>query len=259
MNIRQHLRCFASFAGKKAAACAADPAPILLKRRHTMHVYANASRIARREKFSPRLVRICALAALYHDLARFDQYLQYGTFKDAHSRNHGLWAVELLRKNAILADEPPEDRRAILTAIAVHNRKALPQKLPPLADTAARVTRDADKLDILRVMDEHLSAGGPYNPTVVLSLPDSDAHGENVTRAALARRTASYEDLRSVNDFRLLLGAWLFDMNFAASRSMFISAGHARRIVAALPANAVYGEARAFILDCLRDPAASTG
>lgn len=47
--------------------------------------------------------------------------------------------------------------------------------MPEGVALAANVVRDADKLDILRVMDEHLSGPGPYNPTVVLQLPNEPA------------------------------------------------------------------------------------
>jgi len=254
MRISDHLRWFSGYANAKIKQAAVDPAPLALKRLHTMHVYATACKISAREKFTPDLARICALAALYHDLARFDQYLQYGTFKDAQSRNHGFWAVKLLKQTRRLDEEQTLVKHAVLAAIGMHNRRELPATLQGNTKLAVMVTRDADKLDILRVMDEHLSAGKPYNPTVVLSLPDDDElYSEKVIAAALAYKSASYSDLQSVNDFRLLLGTWLFDMNFPSSRQMFIANGHARNLVAALPDNAVYCKARALILDCLKD------
>ncbi len=75
-------------------------------------------------------------------------------------------------------------------------------------------------------------------------------------RAALEGRVASYADLRSVNDFRVLLNTWIFDMHFAASRRQFVEDGHARRLLEGLPANAVYGPARAALLARLEGAAA---
>lgn len=249
MDINQHLEWFANFATAKIAQAKTDREPLELKRKHTLKVYANAVAIAKNENFAPDLAHICALAALYHDLARFDQYLEYGTFKDAQSCNHGIRAVKLVKQHKRLADEPISGRHAILAAIGLHNRKALPPTLGGNVKIAAQATRDADKLDILRVMDEHL-AHKPYNPTVVLSLPDSDSlYGDKVIDAALSGRSALYADLRSVNDFRLLLGTWFFDMNFPSSKRIFIEQGHAHSLLKDLPDNEIYGKAKNFILE----------
>lgn len=249
-DITAHETRFRQYAESKIAAAENDAGPLRLKLKHTFQVLANARRIAAEENFSASIVRVCALSALYHDLARFDQYLQYGTFKDTQSRNHGLWAVTLVRQLGLLNEETPEIRRRTLTAIAVHNKLDVPPHLDG-ADTAlANALRDADKLDILRVMDEHLSGPGPYNPTVVLSLPcDRHLYSEKTINCALMHKPAAYGDLRSVNDFRLLLGTWIFAMNFASSRRMFRQCGHAQRLLDPLPE--AYAEARAEILGCL--------
>lgn len=249
MTIAEHKGRLLSHADAAIARAGRDPAPLALKRAHTLRVLANAEKIAAAENFAPGLRRACILAALYHDLARFDQYLEYGTFKDAQSRNHGLWAVKLLKGKGWLQGEP--GRQIILTAIALHNRRELPSGLRGHMLRICQAVRDADKLDILRIMDEHL-ARRPYNPTVVLSLPDDPSLcGQKVLACAMSRRPASYSDLRSVNDLRVLLGTWFFSLGFAASRRLFLAAGHGRNLVAALPEHGCHAAARAFLLACL--------
>lgn len=249
---KEHMQWLKAFVADRKAATSRDPAPLDLKLQHTAQVLANIRHIAKEEQFASDLAHTAWLAAIYHDLARFDQYVQYGTFKDALSRNHGLWAVELLIKLDRLAGETARARRTICTAIAVHNRLSLPQGLAGDSLPVANALRDADKLDILRVMDEHLRGPGPYNPTVVLSLPDDpDLHSPQIIADALAGKPASYADLRSVNDFRVLLGTWLFGMTTPTSRRMFAQNGHAKTLLAALPERGPYAEVRAMILDKL--------
>ena len=248
-DISRHEQWFANYAALKRAEAHGDAPPLDLKIRHTGRVLANARDIVSHERFSPLLARSCLLAALYHDVARFEQYLRYHTFKDRESRNHGLMGVEILKRERTLAGEEKTVRCAVLAAVALHNRFALPRRLPENVCPAARVVRDSDKLDILRVMDEHLSGPKPYCPTVVLSLPDSpDIAGRTVIDAALAGRVAAYADLRNVNDFRLLLGTWFFDMHFRASRIRFAQDGHAARLLEALPSTGPYGTARNHLL-----------
>ncbi|MDR2573702.1 MAG: HD domain-containing protein [Desulfovibrio sp.] len=248
-DISWHEQWFAAYATRERAKARGDATPLDLKIRHTQRVLDNARAVITEETFMPDTARACLLAALYHDIARFEQYLRYGTFKDRESCNHGLLGVKILKGEKCLAREKDTVRGAALAAVGLHNRFALPRGLPENVGLAAWVVRDADKLDILRIMDEHLSGPMPYCPTVVLSLPDNaDICSRTVIEAALAGRVAAYADLRSVNDFRLLLGTWFFDLRFPASRNRFILDGHARRLLAALPDIPPYGQAKNFLL-----------
>lgn len=254
LDITGHKDWFMAYA---AAQCAkeearqhGDVAPMLLKLRHSLAVLETAERIVAGERFSPALGRVCLLAALYHDVGRFEQYLRYHTFKDSQSCNHGQLGVRVLKRERRLIGEATATRKAVMAAVGLHNRFALPPGLTEAMSAAAHVVRDSDKLDILRVMDEHLSGSGPYNPTVVLSLPDTPGlYAEAVLRAASENRVAAYADLRSVNDFRVLLGTWFFDMHFASSRCQFVEDGHARNLLLGLPVDATYGEVRRAMLE----------
>ena len=220
--------------------------------RQTRAVLGYARCVALGEGFAPHIVRACLLAALYHDVARFAQYLRYGTFRDRDSRNHGLWGAAILKREGRLAREDETVRRLVLTAVALHNRYVLPAALPDDMACVARTVRDADKLDILRVMDEHLSGPRPYCPTVVLGLPDAaDRVSGKVLEDALNGRVAAYADLLSVNDFRVLLGTWLGDMHFASSRRLFAESPHAVRLLEGLPQEGPYAVARACLLQRL--------
>lgn len=213
-----------------------DRMPLELKLEHTFMVLANAQDIIAGEALAQDTACGAWLGALYHDLGRFSQYARFHTFRDRDSCNHGLLGVKQLKRGAFLAAEEAPVRRLALLAVGLHNRYALPAGLAPRESCVARVVRDADKLDILRIMDAHLSGPGDYNPTVVLSLPDTDEfHSPRVIEAALAGRTAAYADLRTVNDFRLLLASWFFDLSFDSSRRRLARDGHARRLLAGLP------------------------
>lgn len=245
MDFNQHLLWFEDYAARKISDAQTDSGPLLIKLEHTRNVLANARQIARAENFDNDLVKATELAALYHDLSRFEQYLRYNTFKDKDSRNHGAWSVKLLKTEARLASETREIRLIVQTAVGMHNRLAVPASISGAALLACNAVRDADKLDIVRVMDQHLASAKPYNPTIVLSLPDRpDLFGPAVLAAAMSGKSASYADLRSVNDFRVLLGSWFFGMNFASSRSLFVASGHAANILKALPEDAIYGNVK---------------
>lgn len=249
MDMAEHEAWFREYARRKTAVCDKDKEPLRLKTAHTFKVYANAKIITEDEGLGPVLQRAALLAALYHDVARFEQYLEFGTFHDAHSFNHGQWGKEILLAESRFARELPEVAGLAILAVEAHNRKELPDSLDARQTLVCNLVRDADKLDILRVMDAHL-AQKPYNPTVVLSLPDDDSkHNPKVAEDAMSRRCASYGDLRCVNDFRLLLGSWYYNLNFDSSRRIFLRAGHGHKLLAALPDNSSYGTARRILLE----------
>lgn len=254
MDISEHETWFFDYAARERALETGDTGPIDLKIRHSREVLATARAIVAEGAMAPGQRRACLLAALYHDVARFEQYRRYRTFRDQESCNHGLAGVRILKREGRLNAEPAHLRRRILAAVGLHNRFALPPHLPEETALVTHVVRDADKLDILRVMHENLCGPEPYHPTVVLGLPDDPALvSAEVLRAARERRVASYADLASVNDLRVLLGTWLYDMHFAASRRQFAAAGHARGLLEGLPEDGSYGAIRTALLESLAE------
>jgi len=246
-DITRHEQWFAAYAAGKIAEAGTDAEPLRLKCEHTRRVLAGAGEIVDAEYFPPDLARATLIAALYHDVGRFDQYLRYRTFNDRISCNHAILGIRIINQKGCLDGE--EMRQTIGAAVALHNRFALPPALPDDLRRITLVVRDADKLDILRLMDEELHGEGKSARAVVYGLPDNPARASNkIIAAALAGRPASYGDLQSVGDFRLLLSAWIFEMNFTASRQRFATDGHARRLLEGLPADSPYGPARAMLL-----------
>lgn len=244
-DISEHLNWFFGYAAQTRDTETTDTGPIDLKIRHTEGVLENTRHMVDNEEFTPLMARACLLAALYHDVGRFMQYVRYHTFRDSASCDHGQLGVRILKREHRLETEIPAVRRLVQAAVGMHNRFALPRRTPADVALVTNVTRDADKLDILRVMDEHLSGPGPYNPTVVLQQPDDPSiAGEAVLQAVREERVAAYADLRCVNDFRLLLGSWLFDLHFSSSRRKFIDDGHAANLLRGIPDRAPHAALR---------------
>ena len=250
-DISEHIDWFKTYFFSEREKEVNDPEPMDLKCNHTMQVLANAEKIVLAENFPVHVSRAALLGALYHDVGRFEQYLRYHTFKDRDSIDHGNLSVEVLVETKQLEHEESWIHETVLTAVKLHNKFILPNDLDVDVLTVCKLVRDADKIDILRVIDQHLSKT-PYNPTVILSLPDrQDIDNQVVIQAAMQDTLASYSDLQCVNDFRLLLGMWINDMNFESSKATFIEQGHAKNIVSHLPVTGPYAEARAYILEKL--------
>lgn len=209
-----------------------------LKMDHTANVLANAREIAAAEKdFSPEgygrdASRALALAALFHDVGRFAQYARYGTFADPLSCDHGRLGASIVRREGFLERENPEIRRLAVLAVALHNRHAVPGRMPGKPRAVLEALRDADKLDILRVMADHLGPEPQRDGVVLLHLADEPGAVSPAVLGALKDGTpALYADMRSYNDFRLLLCTWPGALRYGASLVIAKREGHMERIL----------------------------
>jgi hypothetical protein len=209
---------------------------IELKRDHSLRVLDNGRLIAEDLGLAGDALRTALLASLWHDAGRFPQYRTFRTFHDGSSANHGLLGVRTLRARGLLDGEPPAVRSATIMAVGLHNRRDLPRRLPPLADTAVRVVRDADKLDILPIMVAHLDPSAAANAVVVLHLErDPERYSDEVLAAVLEGRVGDYKAMRWTLDFALLLCSWVYDLNYPATRRAMRERGDMARLLGLLP------------------------
>lgn len=246
-SLDEHKRRLAAFAAEHRALVVQGPENVDLKLDHSLRVFEEAVAVAASlvPDLAPgsELERAVHLAALYHDMGRFPQYLRWGTFNDRKSEDHGRLGVRAIRKAGVLDGQPERVRKVALSAVILHNRRSLPPHLPPDVDLAARVVRDADKLDIYPVMLAHLEPGGPDNGVVTLGLErDPEAYTPEILEQVQGRDLCEYALMRYQNDFKLLVLSWVYDLNFPATRRAVAERGYVERLAAALPDSPVFRE-----------------
>lgn len=234
--LNQHVEWFESHVRSYLTGDAEDDGHIALKKEHSLKVLAEARAITP-ELGLPRDLELAAhLAALYHDAGRFPQYRAYKTFKDAVSANHAHLGVRSLRASNALAVVEPGMRGLVLGVVVMHNRRSLPNGISPELDTVARVVRDSDKLDIIRIMLEYLRPGGKRSEVVVLHVADEpDRYTREIVEQIRRGSIGDYGLMRYQNDFKLLLLSWVFDLSFRPSRRAFLERGHAAELFGLLP------------------------
>lgn len=177
-----------------------------------------------------------AMAGLLHDAGRFEQFRRFRTFNDRASVNHAALSVRVVRQEGFLAHLAPGGQRLVLGAIMLHNRKTVrPPSSTPLG-YLARLLRDADKLDIYRVMLDYFTPGGDRPAFMTLDAkPHETAYTPEVLDDVLAGRMVDYARLRFENDFKLLMLAWVHDLNLPGSASAFQERNLVGRVMALLP------------------------
>lgn len=228
-------------------------APALaLKIEHTRHVAANARDIAHDLRWPPANIHLAEALGWVHDVGRFAQFAEFGHFHDATSFNHGLRGADIARESGILAELSEENRDCLLAGIRHHNVKTISPDTLDAHLPFLKLIRDADKLDIFRVVAEglarngfreladmwpHIDLEGPVNPLLL--------------RDIRARRDADVAHVHSLADFLLLESSWIYDLHYAPTRERVRRRGVLDILAVHLPddpdTREVFGEIQHFL------------
>lgn len=229
-----------------------------LKALHTQRVCNNILDIGRSLDLSPGDLIIAEICALLHDIGRFEQYRKYRTFVDKKSENHAALGVKIIRENRVLEEFEPTLSKIILQAVACHNKLSVPAEANAQFLLFLKMLRDADKLDIWRVVTEYYrSSPNDRNPALELYLPDTDTISDPVIEALMRGGPVQMAELRTLNDFKLLQIGWVYDINFPRTFRIIREKGYMEAIRDALPGESdrvekVYGRIRAYLeMKCL--------
>ena len=204
-----------------------------LKYDHTRLVVENAEAIAKAEQFTDEERFVAVAAALLHDTGRYEQLERYNTFKDSESVDHAVFSHDIVKEKGWLRElsgaqlaKPLEAK--ILKAVLYHNRRDLPAKLDPLTELASHTVRDADKLDIFRVLEDQVAHSDWRNDSrafwnLQVGVPPNPA----VVKAIRERRPVDYQEIRSLSDFVLIQVGWMLSgLRYETSRRLCRERGH---------------------------------
>ena len=214
------------------------PVMMRLKRVHTGFVVKNAEAIADGEGFTAEEREVSLAAALLHDTGRYEQLKRYNTFKDSDSVDHAVFSHDIVKekgwldqvKEVKVKGEGEQWKDAILKAVLYHNRRDLPKEIEDpsftftshlhLMSLASHTVRDADKLDIFRVLEDqvehtdwkrdsrafwNLAVSAPPNPVVVECIEKG--------------KPVDYQHIKSLSDFVLIQVGWMISgLHFATTR-----------------------------------------
>lgn len=210
-----------------------------LKLNHTLRVVANAGLIEAGEDFDEDERRAAVDAALLHDTGRYEQLTRFNSFNDATTIDHAVLSRDLVRDFGWL--DGRADRQAILDAILFHNRKELPTGLDRVTEAAAKTVRDADKLDIFRILEDLVeTTDWRTDSRAFWNLSIDKAPNPKVLETIRKGESVDYADIRSLADFVLIQVGWIRSgLYYPSSRFLAQDRGHLefrRRFLAELGA-----------------------
>ncbi len=223
---------FLAYAGTFLSGDAEADAPFQLKIDHTLRVVAHSLQYT---PDLPQTVRLsAALAALFHDLGRFSQFSEHGTFHDGSSCNHAQRSVEVLEKLRCLPPGLPH-RAEIVDAIRLHNQKSLQEPLSLAGSFFYHLLRDCDKTDVLAVLRGHYQSADDRDRYLTLGLSDQPSISPEVLADLHSGRIVDIRHLHTVHDFKLLQIGWIYDIHFEPAYRFILSRQDFQAILATIP------------------------
>ncbi len=199
------------------------PGPLEYKRVHSYRVADNAALIAERLGLETGEVLLARAAGLLHDTGRFSQYARYASFVDADSLDHGLEGRCVLEKEVAGFVESTGTVSRLFCAVQYHNRKTkdLPCCFASAEESLLRLVRDADKLDIMRILVESVEADGFKTlPEMLPGIKLSRELSPGVLESAARGASLSIKELHTLADLMVTAAAWYYDLNFSPALAL---------------------------------------
>ncbi len=180
------------------------------KQKHSIRVMNISKEIAKKIELTQEEIEIAALIGLLHDIARFEQYKQYHTFKDNISIDHGDLGVEILNKDIRKYIETDKYDEIIKLAVKNHNKYKIQEGLTQEQELFVKIIRDADKIDIFYESAE-----------IFWNQKENVVEESNITPKVLEKFEnqiqVKREDKKTPIDDVISVMAFIFDINFKES------------------------------------------
>lgn len=181
------------------------------KQQHSIRVMEINRDIAIRLKLTQEEIDIATLIGLLHDIARFEQYKRYGTFKDRESIDHGDYAIEILKTELRKYIETDQYDEIIKKAIKNHNKYEIEKGLTEKELVFAKMIRDADKIDIFYESVEIFWKG--KEQIVEKSKITPDVLEQLKNKSQIKRGMSQNTEINQI----IFVIAFIFDINFEES------------------------------------------
>lgn len=130
---------------------------IKLKMIHILNVAKNCNDIAKSLNLDDEKVKLAYLIGIFHDIGRFEQVRIYNTFSDKDTGlDHAEYSLKVLYEDGLIEKfiDTHEYDDIIKKAVFYHNKAKIADDVKGDALIFSKIIRDADKIDIYRVINE---------------------------------------------------------------------------------------------------------
>ncbi len=209
-----------------------------IKNEHSLRVAETIYVLAEKQKLSNSDKYLAFFIGLFHDIGRFKQLIDFNTFDDAKSVDHADCSVQVLNSGQFFETMSERHIEIAQTAISYHNKREIPKNLADDERLFSELIRDADKLDILRVLtDYYTNPKAAANHTLTWEMPAGAAVSPEVAKQILSGKLVSKENIKNELDVKVLQLSWVYDMNFKASFEILMKNRFLEKIFNSMPKN----------------------
>ncbi len=130
---------------------------ISIKVKHILRVVENSKFLAQELNLTKEQIELAELIGLFHDIGRFEQVRLYDTFSDKDTGlDHAAYSLKVLYEDGQIKRYLDTNKydEIIKTAVFYHNKATIDESVTGEALLFSKIIRDADKLDIYRVINE---------------------------------------------------------------------------------------------------------
>ena len=202
-----------------------------VKQEHSLRVCENIVEIGKRIGLTDEQLIVAETIALLHDIGRFEQYKQYGTFSDNNSVNHAELGVAVINQLGLLNELEASVRQLICKTIINHNLPSLHPENNEDIVLYSKLIRDADKLDIFKVVIDYNKENISFEPEE----PKGYTISDNILNCFNHRHIVDIMDAKGKFDFFLLRISWIFDINFPATCQLIDQRNYISYLFSKLP------------------------
>lgn len=179
---------------------------IKLKYKHSFRVMEIIEEIAIKMKLSSEDVTLAKVIGLLHDIGRFEQLKEFKTYKDI-DMDHGEYGAKVLFENGLIRKFVSSKKydNIIRKAIKEHNKFKITGRFNEKELLFAKLIRDADKIDIFKVVTMKKWSGFVHKPT------------KEVVDTFMNKETIDNKITKNGTDSTIARMAFLYDLNFKES------------------------------------------
>ncbi len=209
-----------------------------IKKEHSLRVAEIALFMSKKLEWTEEEQKTAFLVGLLHDIGRFSQLVEFDTFNDEKSVDHGDNAIKILN------DENPFEllnignKELVFAAISNHNKFKIQEGLTGQELLHAKLVRDADKMDIFKVLtDYYTKRNGSANHTLTWELQKGTVVSPAVAKEVLAGKMVTKKNVLSEMDIKIMQLSWVYDLNFRPSFEYLVKNRYLENVYNSLPKN----------------------
>lgn len=204
----EYTRSFADTSGKLSFM-------LQLKYDHSIRVADDCQIIAEQLKWHQHDIQIARASGLLHDIGRFTQFAEFQTFHDPDSIDHGERGYEVLLSSSLLEQMDEDTKTIILDSTRYHNRRDLQTGLTNNSVRILKLTRDADKVDIIHIVNYAIANNQHFEfPQIMLNIDLEGPVNPTLIEEIKTTGSGTYRHVHSLADMNLMRISWIYKLNY---------------------------------------------